>query len=101
MDFSKINKIGSIVFNPTKPLKNLIGNEYPIKTLVGVKTKFWPRIKAVLLEDNDEEFETFLPPRICKHLSENEALFLSLQQSDGKLLLCVGESSKVQFKNKV
>lgn len=92
-----MNKVGSILFPTTKPLKDLaINTNYLVKGAATVATRFGARIKIVL-EHEDEEFETFMPPRICKFLFDNLDIYNGIQEASGNIFLRCAEPSKVQF----
>lgn len=98
MDFDSLNKVGKSVYLPTKPLRDLQPDfNYLVKGAAHVATKFGPRTKVILEDENNEEFEAFLPPRVCKYLYNHSTVFCALKEPNGKTFLRCDQPSMVHF----
>lgn len=86
MNFNTLNSIARGPFLPKKRFSDLNVNEtYAITKIRQVNTKYG--VKTVV--EIDEEFQLFLPNRVCKALDENEELFHQLAAKVNKYELCI------------
>ena len=85
MELTKLNTIACGVQLPTKKVSELTNNHnFMITRFKEVSTKYGMKIIAVL----DDEFQIFLPNRVCKALQENEDFF-TLQDAANKYELFI------------
>lgn len=97
MDLAELNKISTKLYLETRPVKKLVvGKFYCINGIAKLDTRFGAKIKVTLKLEEDE-FETFLPQRVCKFLFGNEAAYKTLEQSCGKVFLQVHGPNEIEF----
>lgn len=100
MDFSRINKVGTLTeFLPVKKLCELkTDRDYKITNIKNVNTKWGSRITI----DVENEFTCFLPSRFVKAFEEDEEMFRQMNasaQSGALLMQYLGTKyNNVQFK---
>ena len=76
MDLTDFNNIAGMAYAPTKKLAELVNNQdYMISNIKQVQTtKYGKKFVAVIVE-KEQEFDVFLPERICELFKEDEKTY--------------------------
>ena len=76
MHLTDFNNIASMAYDPTKKLTELfINQDYMISNIKQVQTtKYGKKFVAVIVE-KEQEFDVFLPKRICKLFKKDEKTY--------------------------
>lgn len=94
MDFSKINEVSNKEYLPVKRLIDLeVGAKYMLTAIRKVKTEFGKKVVVEI----DEEFQVFLPARVCDSLYEFQNMFDDLEAKVNKLELFLHYNGNRRF----